>query len=70
MVTLFTMDPVNDGQATNVTLYTRAKTAPGLKGFIEKLITPPVSRKIYNKELDLVTAFVKKGPVLAGSGEG
>lgn len=69
VVTTFTVDPVNEGQAAKVTLYTRAQTAPGLRGFIEKLITPPISRKIYNEELDLVAAFVKKGPVLAGSGE-
>lgn len=58
VLTTFTVDPVNGGQATNVTLYTRARTSPGLKGFIEKLITPPISRKIYNEELDLVAQFV------------
>jgi len=63
------VEPVNNGQASNVTLYTRARIAPGFKGFIEKLITPPISRKIYNEELDLVAGFVKKRPVLAGSTE-
>ena len=58
VLTTFTVDSVNGGQATNVTLYTRARTSPGLKGFIEKLITPPISRKIYNEELDLVAQFV------------
>ena len=58
VLTTFTTDPVNNGQATKVTLYTRAKTAPGLRGFIEKLITPPISRKIYNEELDLVEKYV------------
>ncbi|MCC6607791.1 MAG: SRPBCC family protein [Anaerolineae bacterium] len=68
VLTTFTIDPVNNGQASQVTLYTRARTAPGLRGFIEKLITPPISRKIYNEELDLLAAYVKKAPVLA-SGE-
>ena len=54
VVTTFTVDPVNNGEASRVTLYTRARTSAGLKGFIEKLITPPISRKIYNEELDLV----------------
>ena len=54
VVTTFTVDPVNNGEASRVTLYTRARTSVGLKGFIEKLITPPISRKIYNEELDLV----------------
>ena len=54
VVTTFTVDPVNNGEASRVKLYTRARTSAGLKGFIEKLITPPISRKIYNEELDLV----------------
>ena len=54
IVTTFTVDPVNNGRAARVTLHTRARTAPGLKGFLEKLINPRVSRKIYNEELDLV----------------
>ncbi|MCB8927684.1 MAG: SRPBCC family protein [Ardenticatenaceae bacterium] len=54
VVTTFTVDPVHNGEASRVTLYTRARTSAGLKGFIEKLITPPISRKIYNEELDLV----------------
>ncbi|MCA9955786.1 MAG: SRPBCC family protein [Anaerolineales bacterium] len=65
LVTTFTIDPINDGQASQVTLYTRARTAPGLRGFIEKLITPPITRKIYNEELDLLAAYLK-APVLAG----
>ena len=67
VLTTFTVEPVKNGQAANVTLYTRAKTAPGLRGFIEKLITPPISRKIYNEELDLVTEFLQREAVLAGS---
>ncbi len=58
VLTTFTVDPVKNGQASKVTLYTRARTSPGLKGFIEKLITPPISRKIYNEELDLVANYV------------
>ena len=68
VLTTFTMEPVNGGQATNVTLYTRAKTAPGIQGFIEKLITPAMSRRIYNKELDLLTAYLQGQPALVGSG--
>ncbi len=69
VLTTFTVDPVNSGQAARVTIHTQARTAPGVRGFIEKLITPPISRKIFNEELDLVEAFLQKGPVLAGGGE-
>ncbi|MCA9956857.1 MAG: SRPBCC family protein [Anaerolineales bacterium] len=58
VVTTFTVDPVNNGEASRVTLHTRARTSAGLKGFIEKLITPPISRKIYNEELDLVEKYL------------
>ena len=58
VVTTFTVDPMNNGQSARVTLHTRARTAPGLRGFIEKLITPTISRKIYNEELDLVAKHV------------
>lgn len=63
VVTTFTVDPANNGQAAKVTLHTRARTAPGFRGFIEKLITPAISRKIYNEELDLVAQFVASAQV-------
>ncbi|WP_420645755.1 SRPBCC family protein [Candidatus Leptofilum sp.] len=61
VITTFTVDPVSNGQASRVTLHTHARTAPGVRGFIEKLITPPISRKIYNEELDLVEKYVTSG---------
>ncbi|WP_420629530.1 SRPBCC family protein [Candidatus Leptofilum sp.] len=61
VLTTFTVDPVNNGQASKVTLHTRARTAPGVRGFIEKLITPTISRKIYNEELNLVGKYVASG---------
>ncbi|MBK7893623.1 MAG: SRPBCC family protein [Anaerolineaceae bacterium] len=62
VLTTFTVDPVNNGQAANVTLHTRARTAPGLRGWLEKLITPPISRKIYNEELDLLEKHLATVP--------
>ena len=60
-VTTFTMwIPVNNGQAAHVTIHTRARTAPGIRGFLEKLTTPPISRKIYNEELDLLEQYLAK----------
>jgi hypothetical protein len=64
VLTTFTIDPVNNGRAAKVTIHTRAKTAPGLQGFMEKLITPPISRGIYRKELDLVEEFVTRTKVV------
>lgn len=67
VLTTFTVDPVNGGQVSNVTIYTRAQTATGLRGFIEKLITPSISRKIYREELALVADFVRSGAVSMGN---
>ena len=57
--TIFTVEPRKDGQASQVTISTQARTSPGLRGLVEKLITPPISRKIYREELELVAQFVK-----------
>jgi hypothetical protein len=60
VVTTFTVDPINGGQQSRVTIATDAKASPGIQGFFEKLITPPISRRIYNKELELLAAYVKE----------
>lgn len=51
VLTTFTVEPLDDGARSRVTIATDARTAPGLRGQIEKLITPPVSRRIYRQEL-------------------
>lgn len=51
VTTTFTVDPVNDGRQANVTIGTEFVTAKGLAGVMEKLMTPPVMRMIYKKEL-------------------
>lgn len=49
-VTLFTVEPVNDTQS-RVTIDTTMTAAPGVKGWIERLMNPPVMRRIYREEL-------------------
>lgn len=51
VVTTFTVDPVNGGGQTRVTIQTTAPTASGLKGSIEKWVNTAVTRKIYREEL-------------------
>lgn len=51
VLTTFTVDPLDDGARSRVTIATEARTAPGLRGQLEKLITPPISRRIYRQEL-------------------
>ena len=48
--TSFTVDPIQEGQ-TKVTICTTMPVKPGLRGKIERFITPPFMRKIYREEL-------------------
>lgn len=54
--TTFTLDPLDNGQRTRVTIATDARASGGLKGLIERLTTPMIMRRIYNAELKLVAA--------------
>lgn len=51
VLTTFTVDPLDDGARSRVTIATKARTASGIRGQLEKLITTPVSRRIYRQEL-------------------
>ena len=50
VVTTFELEPLEDGR-TRVTISTEARTSPGMRGIIEKLMNPPVTRRIYREEL-------------------
>ncbi|MCB0121596.1 MAG: SRPBCC family protein [Caldilineaceae bacterium] len=49
-LTTFTVEPINETQS-EVTIATTMRAAPGIRGWIEKLMNPPVMRKIYREEL-------------------
>lgn len=59
-LTRFTFDPLDDGR-TRVTIATDARTAGGLRGFFERLMNPPITRRIYSKELELLEKAVRRG---------
>lgn len=56
VLTTFTVDPINDGRQSKVTITTTARTSPGLKGWLEKLMTPTITRRIYREELAQLAA--------------
>jgi len=56
-VTLFMVDPISAAQA-NVSIVTTMQRAPGIKGWIEKQINPPIMRKIYREELQQLEAVM------------
>jgi hypothetical protein len=59
IVTTFTVDSVGDGSQSKVTISTDAKTSAGFRGFMERLMNPPITRRIYNEELDLLASYVE-----------
>lgn len=62
VVTTFTVDPLNGGHQSQVTIATTAQTSPGLKGWLEKLMTPAIARRIYREELaQLATVAQQQG---------
>lgn len=58
VITTFTVDPLNGGSRSRVTIATRARTGPGLKGALQKVVTAAVTRRIYREELAQLADYV------------
>ncbi len=57
--THFIMEPLENGRRTKVTIDSKFNTSPGFAGKIERLITPPITRHIFKKELANLAAYLK-----------
>jgi uncharacterized protein YndB with AHSA1/START domain len=60
--TTFTVDPLDDGAKSSVTIATTSRTSAGLGSWLEKLTTPMIMRKIYQEELQQLNAYMKHLP--------
>lgn len=60
VVTVFTVEPINGGQQARVTIATDARASPGLMGVMEKLMNPPLTRRIYKQELQQLAEYVRQ----------
>ena len=58
--TTFTVEPLEGGAKSKVTIATESKTRAGLGGWLESLTTSMVMRKIYREELQQLNAYVKQ----------
>jgi hypothetical protein len=56
----FTVEPVEGGANSKVTIATESKTNAGLGGWLESLTTPMIMRKIYREELQQLDAYVRQ----------
>jgi hypothetical protein len=59
LVTTFTLKPTTDSQQTLVTIATDSEAKAGIAGFLEKLLSPPMMRNIYKKELTQLASYIK-----------
>ncbi|HYM23592.1 MAG TPA: SRPBCC family protein [Vicinamibacterales bacterium] len=60
-VSTFTVNPVDDGRAANVTIRTDLTVRSGLLGAIEKFVMKRVMASMYAKELQLLAARAATG---------
>ena len=55
----FTVDPSGDGSQSHLTILTRNKLSPGIKGFIEKLLNRYINRRICSEEILRLKAYLQ-----------
>lgn len=62
VVTTFTVAPVDGGQRARVRIATEWAPKRGLLGLGERLLNPPIARRIYRQELRQLAAYLQRGP--------
>lgn len=60
VTTTFTVAPLNGGEQSRVTIATASRPSPGLRGVLERLVNPPVARRIYKQELRQLAEYVSR----------
>jgi sugar/nucleoside kinase (ribokinase family) len=58
VTTSFKIEPTGGGNKTRLTITTDSRASAGFAGFMEKLITPPVQRRIYKHEMKLIADYL------------
>lgn len=55
----FRFEPLNGGKQTRVTIAAKFPPSPGFKGFMERLLNPPISRRMFQQELANLEDYVR-----------
>ncbi|MBI5668800.1 MAG: SRPBCC family protein [Chloroflexi bacterium] len=63
VVTTFIVEPVNGGQQSRVTIATDSEARPGFTGVMERLMNPPIMRRIYQQELRQLANYLRSKAV-------
>jgi hypothetical protein len=59
-VTTFQVDPLDGGKRSRVTITTETRASPGLRGALERLISPRVLSGLYRRELQQLDDYCKE----------
>lgn len=60
--TTFTVDPLENGAKSKVTITTTSKPSARLGSWLERLTTPMIMRKIYQEELQQLNSYMQQLP--------
>ena len=60
--TTFTVDALESGAQSRLTISSSMRTSPGIKGLLERLFTPMITRRIYMKELQQIDDYMRQRP--------
>jgi len=64
ILTTFTVDALAGGQESQLTIATAVRASRGVSGFFERLLNPPVMRRIFKKQLAQIAAYAREHPEL------
>lgn len=64
LFTTFTVTPAQGGQQASLEIATEW-TTPGIKGFFERLLSPPIMQRMYREELHQLAGVVKDKQIAA-----
>ncbi len=56
---MFTLEPLDGGTRTRVTITTEQPASAGVMGFFERLTTPGIQRRMFEQELAILAEYVK-----------
>ncbi len=60
VTTTFTVDPLDGGSRSRVTIATDAAVSSGVAGWLERIFNPPMMRRIYKQELQQLAKYVQQ----------
>ena len=60
LVTTFTVDPEDGGRASHVTISSVIDRKPGLRGLIERFLSPRLLAPMYREELRLLDGYARR----------